>query len=108
MNFSEEYEFCTGICGISKAEYLSLTPAETYNKVQAYIYNRDMMSANFRMLYTLQFNQWAKRGQQKQPAKLWPLSFDTDHELPAEEMYARNAEIIEQYYQRHPEKMSQN
>jgi len=54
------------------------------------------MSANFRALFHLQYNQWAKHP--KQPEQLWPLSFDhTENELTEEEMYARNAAIIATY-----------
>jgi len=54
------------------------------------------MSANFRMLFTLNFNQWSKHP--KDPETLWPLSFDNQIEVLSEdEMYARNKAIIEQY-----------
>jgi hypothetical protein len=55
------------------------------------------MSANFRMLFTLTYNQWAKNA--KSPETLWPLiSIDeTIEPLTEDEMYARNKAIIEQY-----------
>lgn len=61
------------------------------------MYNRDVMSANFRALFQLQYNQWAKHP--KQAEQLWPLSIDDryDEELTEDEMYARNAAIIAAY-----------
>jgi len=56
------------------------------------------MSANFRMLFALNFNQWSRNA--KSPEVLWPLpSIDGEIEVLSEEdMYARNKAIIAQYY----------
>jgi len=55
------------------------------------------MSSNFRMLFTLNFNQWSRHP--KTPEYLWPLVFDEKPEiLTEEELYARNKEIIRQFY----------
>lgn len=91
---------------MSKSEYFQLTPAETYTKVQGYIHNRDVMSANFRALFVLNFNQWANH--KKTAEQLWPLSFDYEDQLSEEEMYARNKLVIEDYYKRHPEQKKPN
>lgn len=65
----------------------------------AYIYNRDKMSENFRALFQLQYNQWAKFT--KQASELWPLSIDDQPEvITDDEMYKRNEEIIRQYRER--------
>jgi len=55
------------------------------------------MSANFRMLFWLNHNQWAKYP--KNPEYLWPLSsIDEQIEvLTEDQMYERNKIIIEQY-----------
>ena len=79
---------------MTKEEYWNLTPAETYTKVKGYIYNRDVMSANFRALFTLIYHQYAKHPMS--PERLWPLSIDrVKNEITAEEMYERNRKIIE-------------
>lgn len=51
-----------------------------------------MMSANFRALFWLQFNQYAKTP--KSQTQLWPLSFDHVNDETADEMYERNRKII--------------
>lgn len=61
----------------------------------AYIHNRDVMASNFRALFHLQYNQWAKHG--KQASELWPLSIDNKEELPEDELYKRNERIIKAY-----------
>lgn len=54
------------------------------------------MSANFRALFHLQYNQWAKHP--KQAERLWPLSIDhIEDELTEDEMYARNKAVIAAY-----------
>ena len=97
INFSDEYELCIGLVGLSKEEYFNLTPAETHTKVKAYVKNRDLMSANFRALFHLQFNQWAKNPKSRH--ELWPLSIDEipDSNLTMNEIYERNREIIARY-----------
>jgi len=60
--------------------------------VQGYVYNRDVLASNFRALFTLQFNQWSKNP--KKAENLWPLSMDEIEQLTADEMYARNRNII--------------
>lgn len=58
------------------------------------------MSSNFRALFQLQFNQWAKHP--KEAHILWPLSIDrTIEPLTDEEMYKRNAEIIRLFTEKH-------
>lgn len=53
-----------------------------------------MMSANFRAIFHLQYNQWAKHA--KSPSQLWPLSIDDKGlQLSEEEMYERNKRITE-------------
>jgi len=71
-----------------------LTPAETTAKVQGYIRNLDRMSANFRALFWLSFNQFAKTP--KKAESLWPLSIDGDKTggVADEDMYERNTRII--------------
>lgn len=64
-------------------------------KVDGYVYNRDTLSDNFRALFTLQFNQWAKKSEQKKPSQLWPLSFDNNQKQTSEDMYERNKKLIE-------------
>lgn len=84
--------------GISKDAYFRLTPAETRAICDGWVYNRDMMSNNFRMLFMLQFNQWSK--QKKDASQLWPIaSIDGEKAEPLteEELYARNKKIIEHY-----------
>ena len=83
---------------MSKNDYFSLTPAETKAKVRGYVVNRDIMSSNFRALYYLSFNQWAKTPMSAQ--ELWPLSIDAetspdDENLTIEQIYERNAKFIE-------------
>lgn len=70
-----------------------MTPAELSAKVDGYVYNRDTMSANFRALFTLQFNQYAKHP--KNPDQLWPLSWDSANDMTMDEIYERNKRIIE-------------
>lgn len=54
------------------------------------------MASNFRALFQLQYNQWAKHS--KSAKELWPLSIDTvGNELTEDEMYERNRIIIEKY-----------
>lgn len=54
------------------------------------------MSSNFRALFHLQFNQWAKYS--KSAHELWPLSIDENVQVLSEdEMYARNARIIAEF-----------
>lgn len=78
---------------MSKHEYFNATPAETYTRMQGYLYNRDVMASNFRALFSLQYNQWSK--QKMSPQSLWPL--DIDQTLSAEEIYERNQKIIKDY-----------
>jgi len=79
---------------LNKEYFLSLTPAETSAIVDGYVYNRDTMSANFRALFWLSFNQWSKTP--KSSESLWPLSIDSDgQELSMDEIYERNKRIIE-------------
>lgn len=95
VDYQTEYLFCIGEVGLSKDEYFLLTPAETAAKVKGYITKRDTMSANFRALYYLMFNQWAKTP--KSPHELWPLSIDKEEdEEPIEQTYERNRQLIEQ------------
>lgn len=57
-----------------------------------------MMQANFRMLYGIQYNQWAKP--RRTNAQLWPIpSIDGGEveQLTEEEIYERNKEIIANY-----------
>jgi hypothetical protein len=76
-------------------EYWSLTPAETYQKVQGYIYNRDVMASNFRALFWLGYNQNVKKGDQKSDKQLWPLpSIDGIMKKSTEDIYERNKRII--------------
>ena len=58
------------------------------------------MSANFRALFQLQFNQWSKYP--KQAHLLWPLSIDQiEHEeLTEEEMYQRAEVLINKFKDR--------
>jgi hypothetical protein len=79
--------------GLSKTEYFYLTPAELTAKLNGYIYNRDVLSSNFRALFWLQFNQYSKTP--KSAESLWKLSIDQNNELTAAEMYERNKNIIE-------------
>lgn len=60
------------------------------------------MAANFRRLFALQYNQWAKQGHQMKEWSLWPLSIDKTEidEQEAEEMYKRNREIERQILER--------
>ncbi len=52
------------------------------------------MASNFRALFTIQYNQFAKHA--KGATELWPLSIDSHkEELNAEDMYARNKRVIE-------------
>jgi hypothetical protein len=96
MTYSEEYEFCIGRVGLSKAEYFSLTPAETYTKVFGYIFNNERQASYIRNLFHLQFNQWSK--QKVSAEKLWPLpEIDTIEELDEEEMYERNKRLIDAF-----------
>jgi hypothetical protein len=48
-----------------------MTPAETYSIVQGWLYSMERRSADFRELYTLQFNQWSKI--KKRQPQVWPL-----------------------------------
>lgn len=50
------------------------------------------MAANFRALFTLTFNQYAKHP--KEPHQLWPLQIDHVNDLSMEEVYERNKRII--------------
>lgn len=61
------------------------------------------MASNFRALFQLQFNQWAKLGERKSASELWPLSIDENEVEPLtdEEMYKRNEEIINKYRERY-------
>jgi len=85
-----------------------MTPAETYTRVKAYVYSMDKRAENFRALFTLQYNQWAKPSDRKTPQQLWPLSIDEIEQMSEEEMYERNRLVIEDYYRRHPEKLTSN
>ena len=54
------------------------------------------MASNFRALFHLQYNQWAKYTKSAQ--ELWPLSIDENVQvLSEEEMYERNARIIAEF-----------
>lgn len=64
------------------------------------MYNRDVMSANFRALFSLHYNQWAKS--KKSPEQLWQLSIDGGiNNLTEEEMYERNKKVIQDHLNRH-------
>ena len=67
----KEYEFCINRVGIKPKDYWDLTPAETYSIVQGWLWRKERRSADFRELYTLQFNQWSKS--KKLSSQLWPL-----------------------------------
>ena len=96
MTYSEEYEFCIGKVGLSKQEYFSLTPAETYTKVYGYIFNNERQASYIRNLFHLQFNQWSKR-KFSAPA-LWPLpEIDRIEVLDEDEMYERNKKLIDAF-----------
>src|SRR5660398_115485 len=93
-------ELCIGQIGLSKEEYWNLTPAETYTKIKGYVFNRDVMSSNFRALFSLSYNQNVKTGDRKKPELLWPLaSIDNEgkQELTSDEMFCRNKKIEEWY-----------
>ena len=54
-----------------------------------------MDAANFRSLFTLGYNQYAKHP--KSANQLWPLGIDGSNQsstMTADEMYARNRDII--------------
>lgn len=74
-----------------------MTPAETSATVDGYIYNRQVNSSNFRALFALTFNQWAKKGEAKSPEALWPLPMldDLVPKMTADEMFERNKQIAE-------------
>lgn len=96
MTYSEEYEFCIGKVGLSKQEYFSLTPAETYTKVYGYIFNNERQASYIRNLFHLQFNQWSK--QKLSAKKLWPLpEIDNIEVLDEDEMYERNKKLIDAF-----------
>jgi hypothetical protein len=63
--------------------------------VAGFLINRDVEASNFRALFYLNYNQWAK--QKMSPQKLWPLSIDQAEktkQLTMEEIYERNKKII--------------
>jgi len=78
---------------MSKREYFDSTPAEVNARMQGYLSNRDIMASNFRALFALQYNQWAKHPMK--PENLWPL--DIDEKPDAKEIYKRNEKIIKDY-----------
>lgn len=57
---------------------------------------KDFISADFRSLFTLNYNQYSKTPKTCQ--QLWPLSIDTinNEKLEIDEIYERNKKIIEQ------------
>jgi len=58
---------------LSSNEYFKLTPAETHTIVNGWLWRNELASSNFRELFTLQYNQFAKRGGTKTSSQLWPL-----------------------------------
>lgn len=82
--------------GVSKKEYWSLTPAETIAKAEGWKIKEDLRSNNFRSLFTLGYNQYAKHP--KTQEQLWPLSIDKNltKKMDIEDIYDRNRKIIEQ------------
>jgi len=73
-----------------------LTSGEINARARGYLIRNDLQSANFRNLFTLQYNSTQK--QQKTAQRLWPLSID-DIDKPTsnmtmEEIYERNRKIL--------------
>ena len=65
-------------------------------KVNGWRINQDLRSNNFRSLFTLGYNQYAKHP--KTQEQLWPLSIDKNstNKMDIEDIYERNKKIIEQ------------
>ena len=95
MTPAEEYEFCISKVGINPDLYFTLTTAETYSIVQGWLWRNERTSADFRELYALQFNQFAKS--KKTASQLWPLKLiDSRFSMfkSADEEYAWREKMI--------------
>ena len=54
-----------------------------------------MEASNFRSLFLLQYNQWAKTP--KTAHELWPLAIDNVETIPIEEVYERNKRMVKYF-----------
>jgi len=66
--------------------------------VQGWLWQSERVSADFRQLFQLQYNQWAGKGKQKSAHQLWPLPLIDERQSrfeTAEDEYAWRAKMIE-------------
>lgn len=98
MTPADEYAFCIGKIGLAPDDYFALTPAETAQIVEGWEWRNQKLSANFRELFTLQYNQFAKGGRKKRAKILWPLELIDKGESrfeSAEDEFKWRAKMIE-------------